>query len=69
VYTASTTNATNTISATPKDGEATVEILNGVTPVANGAATTWSEGENVVTINVTSGDETETYTVTVTKTS
>lgn len=67
VYTAATTNATNTISAIAMDGEATIEILNDETPVANGAAATWATGENVVTINVTSGTETETYTVTVTK--
>jgi len=67
VYTAATTNATNTITALAKDGEATVEILNGETPVANGAAATWATGENTLTINVTSGEETETYTVIVTK--
>ena len=43
------------------------EILNGETPVVNGAAATWAEGANIVTINVTSGTETETYVVTVTK--
>ncbi len=67
VYTAATTNATNTINAIAKDGEATIEILNGVTPVVNGAAATWAEGANVVTIEVTNGAETEEYTVTVTK--
>jgi HK97 family phage major capsid protein len=68
VYTADTTNATNTITAIPKDGEATIEITNGATPVVNGAAATWATGENIVTIEVTSGTETETYTVIVTKT-
>jgi len=67
VYTTATTNATNVINAVTMDGEATVEILNGETPVANGAAATWVEGANTVTITVTSGTETETYTVTVTK--
>lgn len=67
VYTAATTNATNTITAVAMDGEATIEILNGATPVVNGAAATWAEGANTLTINVTSGTETETYTVTVTK--
>lgn len=66
-YTAATSNATNTITVVPKDGEAEVEILNGSTPVANGAAATWVNGANTVTINVTSGTETETYTVVVTK--
>lgn len=67
IYTAATSNATNTISAVAMDGEATIEILNGETEVTNGSAATWGEGANVVTINVTSGTETETYTVTVTK--
>lgn len=68
VYTLATSNATNTINAVAMDGEATIEILNGETPVVNGAAATWAEGVNTVTINVTSGTETETYTVTVTYT-
>ena len=67
VYTAASTDATNTITAVSMDGEATIEILNGETPVVNGTAATWATGENIVTINVTSGTETETYTVTVTK--
>ena len=67
VYTAATTNATNTITAAAMDGDANIEILNGETSVVNGAAATWADGENVVTIHVTSGTETETYTITVTK--
>ena len=68
VYETTTANATNTINAQAMDGEATIEILNGSTPVTNGAAATWSAGENTVTINVTAGTETETYTIKVTKT-
>lgn len=66
-YTCATTDATNTITAVSKDGDGTIEILNGETPVNNGAAATWATGANTLTINVTSGTETETYTVTVTK--
>ena len=66
-YISETANATSVITIVPKDGAATVEILNGATPVTNGAAATWIVGVNIVTINVTSGTETETYTVTVTK--
>ena len=66
-YAAATSNATNTITAVAMDGEATIAILNGETPVANGAAATWAAGENTVTLEVTSGTETETYTVIVTK--
>lgn len=66
-YTANTTNATNTITATPEDDEAEVTILNGETPVENGTAATWSEGANTVTITVKNGTAQKVYTVTVTK--
>lgn len=66
-YTCATTDATNTITAVAKDGEATIVIKNGETTVANGAAATWAAGENTLTVTVTSGTETETYTVIVTK--
>ena len=67
-YTATTTNTTNTITATPEDDGATVAILNGETPVENGKSATWSEGENTVTFTVKNGAEQKVYTVTVTKT-
>ena len=66
-YTATTTNATNTITATPEDDEAEVSILNGETPVTNGSAATWQEGANTVAITVTNGEAEQVYTVTVTK--
>ena len=66
-YTANTTNATNTITATPEDEKAAVTILNGETPVNNGAAATWAEGANTVTITVKNGAAQKVYTVTVTK--
>ena len=66
-YTANTTNATNTITATPEDNDATVTILNGETPVVNGQAATWEEGANTVTITVKNGTAQKVYTVTVTK--
>ena len=66
-YTASTTTATNTITAAAADTNATIEIKNGTTAVTNGGSATWSSGENVVTIKVTNGSATKTYTVTVTK--
>lgn len=66
-YTANTTNATNTITATPEDEDATVTILNGETAVNNGSAATWVEGANTVTITVENGTAQEVYTVTVTK--
>ena len=39
----------------------------GGTEVANGSNATWEAGENVLTITVTAGTITKTYTVTVTK--
>jgi hypothetical protein len=66
-YTAATTNASNKVTATPTDENATVVILNGETTVENGESATWETGENTLTITVTNGTEEEVYTVTVTK--
>lgn len=68
VYTAATSNESDTITAVAKDGESLISIKNGETTVANGAAATWTEGANVVKVTVLRGVETETYTVTVTYT-
>lgn len=67
VYTATTTDATNTITAVAKDGEATIAIKVNDADHTNGTAATWDAGENTVEITVTSGTESETYTVAVTK--
>ena len=67
-YTATTTNATNTVTATPEDDGATVTILNGETPIDNSTAATWTDGANVVTITVKNGTAQKVYTVTVNKT-
>ncbi len=67
IYEAATTNATNTITAVAKDGEATIAIkLNGAAHT-NGAAATWNTGANTVEVTVTVGGESEVYTVAVTK--
>ena len=74
-YTASTTNATNVIKATPKHAGAVIEITNKDTdgdttnPVPNGSAVTWFDGSNTLTVKVTAadGETTKSYTVTVTK--
>lgn len=66
-YTAATTNASNKVTATPADASATVKIMLGGTEVANGSNATWEDGENELTITVTAGGITKTYTVTVTK--
>jgi hypothetical protein len=61
-YTATTTNATNTITATVSGGgTATIEVNN--TEIENGGTATWEEGANIVEVTVGS----TTYTVTVTK--
>lgn len=68
-YTASTTNATNTITAVPGDSKATVTVAVNGTEIDNGSAATWAAGSNTVLITVTAedGETTGTYTVTVTK--
>lgn len=66
-YTATTTNATNTVTATAEDAGAEISILNGGAAVGNGDAATWADGENTLTILVTNRDSQKTYTVTVTK--
>lgn len=73
-YTASTTNATNTVTAIPADANATIEITNEgtsdeETTVVNGRAVTWETGANTLTVKVTAenGTTTQSYVVTVTK--
>lgn len=66
-YTASTTSATNIITATANDAEATVSIKNGETSVTSGSSATWVAGENTVTVTVTNGSASKVYTVIVTK--
>lgn len=65
-YTATTTNASNSISAVPTVG-ATVEIKANGAKVANGTPITWKSGENTVVLTVKNGTESKAYTVTVTK--
>lgn len=69
VYTLTATDATNTISAVAMDGEATITIKLNDTPMDNGGTATWTGGgaEDVLTIDVVSGTESEQYVVTVTK--
>lgn len=65
-YAVTTGNATDVITAAPEDSEATVTIKNGETTVTNGSAATWTEGENTLTVTVTSGSVTKVYTAVVT---
>jgi len=67
-YTAATTNAKDTITATAKDNTDTVVIKNGVTTVVSGGEATWTTGENTVTITDTdTAGKVYTYGITVTK--
>lgn len=68
-YTASTANATNTITAVPADAGAAIQVLVNDKEIDNGTAAAWQTGSNTVTVNVTAADGTtkKAYTVTVTK--
>ena len=65
-YTATTSNATNKVTATPIDPNAGIEIKVWTTEIENGASATWAEGENTLTVKSVGSDETITYVVTVT---
>lgn len=67
-YTATTTNASNTVTASAKKPQAVIAITNGETPVTNGQSATWQSGENTLTVNVQYGTSAMTYTVRVNKT-
>lgn len=63
-YTASTTNASDTVSATAAEG-VTVTIEANGTAIDSGDEVTWTPGDNTVTITASNGVDTKTYTVTV----
>ena len=67
-YTATTSNASNTITATAKDTEAMVTIKNGNSTVTSGQSATWSEGLNTVKITVSNNGSDKVYTIAVDKT-
>ena len=68
-YTATTSNASDTVTALPADAAADIEVKVGDNVVANGSAVTWATGANTVKVKVTAedGTTTKTYTITVTK--
>ena len=68
-YTATTTNATNTINAVATDASSTITIEANDSPVANGSAITWEDGPNTVTVTVSNEGASQVYTITVTKSS
>lgn len=66
-YAATTTNATNKVTATTDDPSAVIAIdLDGET-IDNESSPTWEAGDNVLTITVTDGASETIYVVTVTK--
>ena len=71
-YTASTTNASTTVTAVSADADATIVLKLGGTEKASGTGSveksiTWATGSNTLTAEVTTAAGTKTYTVTVTK--
>lgn len=66
-YACATTDASNTVTATPTKSGATVVIKHKSVEYDSGDSITWDSGENTVTIEVQYGTTTATYTVTVTK--
>lgn len=68
-YTATTTNATNVVTAIPAEAAATVKVEVNDVEIDNGTAATWTAGKNTVEVTVTAADGTTTgtYTVEVTK--
>lgn len=66
-YTATTDDASNTVTAVQAKASAAVEITANGKAVANGSRINWEAGENTVTVKVTDGAAEKTYTLTVTK--
>ena len=66
-YAATTSNATNKVTAAAEDENAEIKILVGGTEIANESAAAWETGSNTLTITVTNGMASKVYTVTVTK--
>ena len=67
LYTATTSNATNTVSAAAADNDATVAIKVNNESHTSGQSATWDTGANTVVVTVTNDGATKTYTVIVTK--
>ena len=65
-YETTTSNASNTVTATATDENAGVVISVNGNSVTSGSSVTWEEGENTVNVVVTNGGSSRTYTVIVT---
>lgn len=68
-YTATTTNASDVVTAVPGNAAAAMKLTVNGTEINNGTAATWKTGSNTLQVVVTAADgtTTKTYKVTVTK--
>jgi len=66
-YTATTTNATNTISTSTEYNTSTVVVTLDDSEVTGNTLTWGDAGDHIVTVTVTNGNDSTTYTITVTK--
>lgn len=66
-YTATTVNATNTVTATAEDENAEITVEVNDVEIDNGGTATWTGGLNEVVITVTNGENSKEYSVVVTK--
>lgn len=67
MYTASTSNATNNVKATPKRSDASVSVWVNGSAHTNNTSATWQVGENEVAVWVRFGTTEKLYVVVVTK--
>lgn len=65
-YATTTSNASNTITATAASGTDIVITVNG-NSITNGTASTWEDGDNIVSVQLASVTGMNTYSITVTK--
>ncbi len=66
-YTATTSNQSNKVTATPTSEDALIEIHVGETEIEKESSASWAEGENTLTSAVTGDAGEKTYTVVVTR--
>lgn len=67
-YTATTTNATNKVTATPESESVEMVITLNGEEIDNESSAEWEDGENELLISLKGDDVATVYTVTVTKT-
>lgn len=65
-YEVETSNATNTVTATPEDSGAAVVITVNGSSISSGSSVSWQEGENEVVVVVSNGGSKRRYEISVT---